>query len=116
MSGDCSWVIFGPDLEPLESEARRMAEAPGPRADGLLVAGDIDEVGSALAQAAHGGGGWCRLEHIRPDGAREPVVVQASHVRFVLPASSAAHQTESWFTRTPVANDVPGRSHLKGLR
>jgi hypothetical protein len=110
MSDAYSWIIFGPDLEPLESEARRLAEAPGPRADGLIVAGDIEEVGTALVDAADG---WVRLEHVRPDGTREPVHVQASHVRFILPATPAALQSDARFS---VPGDEVGRHRLKGLQ
>jgi hypothetical protein len=82
-----SWISFGPDLEPFETESRRQAETPGPRVDGLLVAGEAAEVAGALAEACRSAGGWCRLERVGTDGERQPVHVQARHVRFVAPAS-----------------------------
>ena len=78
-----SWIVFGPDLEPLEAEARRRAEAPGPRIDGLLVNGDPDAVARRLAEAP---GGWCRFD--RADAEQpEAVHVQVAHVRFVFGAA-----------------------------
>ncbi len=78
------WLSFGPDLEPLESQARRAAGVPEPRRDGLLVAGTPDEVMAALAAAANG---WCRLERVGVDGELESVHVQTGHVRFVVPGT-----------------------------
>ena len=79
-----SWISFGPDLEPLEAEARRRAEAPGARPDGLLVAGAPEGVHRSLAQA---GDGWCRFEQLREDGTSGDVYIQARHVRYVSEAS-----------------------------
>jgi hypothetical protein len=80
-----SWIIFGPDLEPLEAESRRQAEEPGPRRDGLLVAGAPGEVAQRLAEAARSSAGWCELQHCQGAGEEpEPVHVQVRHVRFVI--------------------------------
>jgi hypothetical protein len=84
------WISFGPDLEPLESEARRRAEPPGPRPDGLLVAGAADEVAAELARACASPEGWSRLEQVGPNGDRRPVHIQARLVRFVASADARA--------------------------
>ena len=85
MSGT-SWISFGPDLEPLSSESRRRAEAPGPRKDGLLVIGEAGEIADILAEACASKEGWCLLERFGTDGDRQPVHVQARLVRWVSPA------------------------------
>ena len=81
-----TWLSFGPDLEPLESESRRRAEAPGPREDGLLVSGEVGEIADILAEACASKEGWCRLDRVVDDGGHEPVHVQARLVRWVSPA------------------------------
>jgi hypothetical protein len=43
--------MFGPDLEPLESESRRGAHPPGARHDSLTVVGAGGEVVGKLMQA-----------------------------------------------------------------
>jgi hypothetical protein len=83
-----SWISFGPDLEPLEIDARRLASPPGPRPDGLLVAGDADEVADVLARACASPEGWCRLESVGSNGGRHAVHVQARLVRFVVPGNT----------------------------
>jgi hypothetical protein len=75
-----SWISFGPDLEPLESESRRGAETPSRRRDGLRVSGTPDEVAAKLVEAA---GAWCRLDEVLDDGDRRPVFVNAGTARWV---------------------------------
>ena len=78
-----SFVSFGPDLEPLEEEARRGARTLGARRDGITVAGSAGEVVEKLrlAQASHGG--WCELEQIVEDAEHRPAWVNAGAVRLV---------------------------------
>jgi hypothetical protein len=78
-----SWISFGPDLEPLESEARRGAQTPPPRRDGVLVSGAAEEVVAKLVEAAGTSGAWCELEQVLEDGGRRPVFVNARAARLV---------------------------------
>ena len=79
-----SRLIFGPDLEPIESESRRGAHSPGPRRDSLTVAGSSREVVAKLAEAAASTAGWCELEEVLPDDRRRSVYVNAHAVRWVV--------------------------------
>jgi hypothetical protein len=79
-----SRLIFGPDLEPLESESRRGAHSPGPRRDSLTVAGTSSEVVAKLVQAATSMAGWCELQQELPDDRRGIVYVNAHAVRWVV--------------------------------
>jgi hypothetical protein len=79
-----SRVIFGPDLEPLESESRRGAHTPGPRRDSLTVAGTSEEVVNKLVQAESAMAGWCELEQVLSDGRRRRAYVRARAVRWVV--------------------------------
>ena len=78
-----SFVSFGPDLEPLEEEARRGARSAGPRRDGIAVTGAAAEVVEKLrlAQASHGG--WCELEQVVDGAEHRPAWVNAATVRLV---------------------------------
>jgi hypothetical protein len=78
-----SWISFGPDLEPLESEARRGAQTALPRRDGVRVSGEAEGVVAELVEAAGMSAAWCRLEQILEDGGRRPVFVNARAVRMV---------------------------------
>jgi hypothetical protein len=78
-----SWISFGPDLEPLESESRRGAQTPPRRRDGVRVSGKAEDVVAKLADAAGTPGAWCRLEEILDDGGRRPVFVNARAARLV---------------------------------
>jgi hypothetical protein len=78
-----SWISFGPDLEPLESEARRGAQTPAARRDGVLVSGAAEDVVARLAEAAATSAGWCRFEQILEDGGRRAVFVNVGAVRLV---------------------------------
>lgn len=78
-----SWISFGPDLEPLASEARRGALMAETRRDGLSVSGTSDEVVSKLVRAAGERGGWCELEEVREADVRQPVYVNVGAVRLV---------------------------------
>jgi hypothetical protein len=80
-----SWISFGPDLEPLESESRRGAQTPPRRRDGVRVSGTAEDVVAKLADAAATPGAWCRLEEILDDGGRRPVFVNARAARLVSP-------------------------------
>jgi hypothetical protein len=84
-----SRLIFGPDLEPLESESRRGAHSPSPRADSLTVAGTSGEVVAKLVQAATTMAGWCELQQALPDDRRRPVDVNAHAVRWVVDEDEA---------------------------
>jgi hypothetical protein len=77
-----AWIIFGPDLEPLESESRRGAQTLPRRRDGVRVSGDAEEVVASL-EAAAVSGGWCRLEEVLEDGGRRAVFVNAAAARLV---------------------------------
>jgi hypothetical protein len=85
-----TWISFGPDLEPLESESRRGAQTLPRRRDGIRVAGDAEEVVASLVEAAAVSGGWCRLEEILEDGGRRPVYVNAAVARLVAGAAEPA--------------------------
>jgi hypothetical protein len=78
-----SRLMFGPDLEPLESESRRGAHPAGARHDCLTVAGTCGDVVVKLMHAVANAGGWCELEHVLPDDGRRPVYVNAHAVRWV---------------------------------
>jgi hypothetical protein len=79
-----SRLIFGPDLEPLESESRRGAHSPGPRRDTLTVAGSSSDVVAKLVQAVASTAGWCEVQEELPDGRRRTVYVNAHTVRWVV--------------------------------
>ena len=79
-----SRLMFGPDLEPLESESRRGAHPPGARHDSLTVAGASGELVVKLMQAEENTGGWCELEQVLPDDRRRTVYVNARAVRSVV--------------------------------
>jgi hypothetical protein len=76
-------IVFGPDLEPLESESRRGARTLGARRDSLIVSGTSAEVVAKLVEAVASTSGWCELEQARPDDRRTPVYVNAHAVRWV---------------------------------
>lgn len=78
-----SWITFGPDLEPLESEARRGAQTAPRRRDGVRVSGEAEEVVANLVEAAAVSGGWCRLEEVLEEGGRRPIFVNAAAARLV---------------------------------
>jgi hypothetical protein len=79
-----SWISFGPDLEPLESEARRGAQTPPRRRDGVRVIGTAEEVVASLVEAAGTSGAWCRFDEVLEDGGRRPVFVNAGAARLVI--------------------------------
>ena len=78
-----AWISFGPDLEPLESEARRGARTAPRRRDGVLVSGTPEEVVAKLVEAAAASAAWCRLDQVLEDGGRRPVFVNAGTARLV---------------------------------
>ena len=78
-----SWISFGPDLEPLESEARRGAQTPPRRRDGVSVSGAAEEVVTKLVEAAGASGGWCRFDEVLEDGGRRAIFLNAGAVRLV---------------------------------
>ena len=78
-----AWISFGPDLEPLESEARRGARTAPHRRDGVRVSGDATEVVAKLVDAGSVSGGWCHLEEVLEDGGLRSVFVNAAAVRLV---------------------------------
>lgn len=78
-----SWISFGPDLEPLESEARRGAQTAPSRRDGISVSGPAEEVATKLIEACGSSAAWCRFEQVLEDGRRRPVYVNGNAVRFV---------------------------------
>ena len=78
-----AWISFGPDLEPLEGEARRGARTAPRRRDGVRVSGDATEVVAHLVEAGSMSGGWCRLEEVLEDGGLRAVFVNAAAVRLV---------------------------------
>jgi hypothetical protein len=77
-----SWISFGPDLEPIESELRRGAGTPARRIDGIRVAGSAEEVAAALSD------GWCRFEQVLDDGERRPVYLNGAAARLVTEESA----------------------------
>lgn len=79
-----SRIIFGPDLEPLESESRRVAHSPGPRPDSVTVAGSSSDVVAQLMEAAANTAGWCELQQELPDDRRRTVYVNSHAVRWVV--------------------------------
>jgi hypothetical protein len=79
-----SWISFGPDLEPLESESRRGAQTPPRRRDGVRVSGGAEDVVAKLVAAASTPGAWCRLEEVLEDGGRRPVFVNPGVARMVV--------------------------------
>lgn len=79
-----SWISFGPDLEPLESESRRGAQTPPRRRDGVRVSGPAEDVVAKLVAAAGTPGGWCHLEEILEDGGRRPVFLNPRVARLVV--------------------------------
>jgi hypothetical protein len=78
-----SWLSFGPDLEPMEHEARRGARTLGPRRDSLLVAGTSAEVVAKLVEAERSTAGWCELDQVLDDGTHRTAYVNATAVRWV---------------------------------
>jgi hypothetical protein len=82
-----SWISFGPDLEPLESEARRGARTATSRRDGISVSGPVDEVATKLIEACGSASAWCRFEQVLEDSQPRPVYVNGSAVRFVVEES-----------------------------
>jgi hypothetical protein len=78
-----AWISFGPDLEPLESEARRGEQTPQRRRDGVRVSGAAEEVVAKLIEAAEASGAWCRLEQVVDKGGRRPVFVNAVAARLI---------------------------------
>jgi hypothetical protein len=78
-----SWISFGPDLEPLESESRRGAQTAGPRRDGISVNGSAEEVTTTLIEASGTGAAWCRLEQVLEDSGRRTVFVNGAAARLV---------------------------------
>jgi hypothetical protein len=84
-----SLLMFGPDLEPLESESRRGAHPVGPRHDSLTVTGAGGDVVVKLVQAAANAGGWCELEQVLADDRRRTVYVNAHAVRWVVDEAQA---------------------------
>jgi hypothetical protein len=85
-----AWISFGPDLEPLESEARRGAQTPPRRRDGVRVSGGAEEVVAKLVEAAGATGAWCRFEEVLDEGGRRPVFVNAGAARLVTEEAEAA--------------------------
>jgi hypothetical protein len=78
-----AWISFGPDLEPLESEARRGAQTAPRRRDGVRESGAADEVVAKLVEAAGSSAAWCRLDEVLEEDDRRPVFVNAHAVRMV---------------------------------
>jgi hypothetical protein len=78
-----SWISFGPDLEPLESESRGGSQRPAARRDGVRVSGTSDDVVFKLVQASGTTGGWCELEQVLGDGRRRAVYVNGAAARFI---------------------------------
>jgi hypothetical protein len=77
-----SLINFGPDLEPLQSEARREARFSGPRLDAIV--GASEEVVAKLSEAQVSAAGWCELEQLLGDGEQRTIYVNAHRVRFVV--------------------------------
>jgi hypothetical protein len=78
-----AWISFGPDLEPLESEARRGAQKAPRRRDGVRVSEAADEVVAKLVEAAGTSAAWCRFDQVLEDGGTRPVFVNANVARLV---------------------------------
>jgi hypothetical protein len=85
-----AWISFGPDLEPLESEARRGARTAPRRLDGVRVSGNAEGVVANLVEAGSASAGWCRLEEILEDGGQRSVFVNAAAVRMVVDEAEPA--------------------------
>lgn len=85
-----AWLTFGPDLEPMEYESRRGAQALGPRRDSLLVAGTSEEVVAKLVEAQRATGGWCEVDQVLPDGTHRRAYVNAAAVRWVSDRDAAS--------------------------
>ena len=85
-----SWLSFGPDLEPMEHEARRGARTLGPRRDSLLVAGTSETVVAKLVEAHRTTAGWCELDQVCPDGTHRRAYVNAAAVRWVSDRDAAS--------------------------
>jgi hypothetical protein len=79
-----TWISFGPDLEPLESESRRGAQTPPVRRDGISVTGRAEEVANKLIEASGTSAAWCRFEQQVENGGARPVYVNGATVRFVI--------------------------------
>jgi hypothetical protein len=79
-----SWISFGPDLEPMASEARGAARRPAARRDGLRVSGTSEEVIRKLVDAAGTSGGWCELEEVLEGDALRMVYVNSATIRLVI--------------------------------
>lgn len=86
-----AWISFGPDLEPLEGEARRGARTAPRRRDGVRVSGDAKRVVANLVDAGSASGGWCRLEEVLEDGGVRSIFVNAAAVRLVADEADPAH-------------------------
>ena len=82
---------LGPDLEPLESEARRGARTAPSRRDGVRVSGDAKQVVANLVEAGSASGGWCRLEEVLEDCGVRSIFVNAAAVRLVADEADPAH-------------------------
>lgn len=76
-----AWISFEPDLEPLESEARRGAQTPPRRRDGVRVSGAGEEVVAKLVEAAGTSAAWCRFGQVLENGGRRAVFVNADAAR-----------------------------------
>ena len=85
-----AWISFGPDLEPLESEARRGARTAPRRRDGVRVSGDAEQVVTNLVEAGSSGG-WCRLEEVLEDDGVRSIFVNVAAVRLVADEAEPAH-------------------------
>jgi hypothetical protein len=85
-----SWISFGPDLEPLASEARRGAQTPPRRRDGVCVSGTPEEVVTKLVEAAGTSCGWSRFDEVLDDGGLRAVFVNAGAARFVTESTEPA--------------------------
>jgi hypothetical protein len=85
-----TWISFGPDLEPIESELRREARTPSRRVDGLRVKGEPDDVVAKLIEACATSAGWCRFEEIDDEGQSQAVYVNGNLVRVVTPVEPRA--------------------------
>jgi len=85
-----SWISFGPDLEPLESESRRGAQTPPRRRDGVRVSGAAEEVVAALVEAESNSCGWSRFDEVLEDGGVHAIFVNARAVRMVIERTEPA--------------------------
>jgi hypothetical protein len=78
-----AWITFGPDLEPLESEARRGAQTAPRRRDAVRVSGAADEVVAKLVEATGASAAWCRFDEVLEEGRTRSVFVNAGVARLV---------------------------------